>query len=65
MKGGHKPMQKGQLGHNDLLQCNVPTLIASMKGKDVVTAAAGKHHTALVLADGMSYTFGSNLTVRL
>ena len=34
-----QPPQKGQLGHGDLAQRNVPTLVEGLKGHDVVAGA--------------------------
>ncbi|DBB10767.1 hypothetical protein WJX82_005865 [Trebouxia sp. C0006] len=53
--------ERGQLGHGDLLQRNVPTIIKKLSGKKVIAGAGGKHHSAVVTSDGESYTFGSNL----
>lgn len=52
--------EKGQLGHGDLLQRNSPTVVAGLAGKKVTAAAGGKHHTAVVLDNGESWTFGLN-----
>ncbi|KAL3142373.1 hypothetical protein ABBQ38_002709 [Trebouxia sp. C0009 RCD-2024] len=53
--------ERGQLGHGDLLQRNVPTIVKGLKGMKVIAGAGGKHHSAVVTSDGESYTFGSNL----
>ncbi|DBA81433.1 TPA: hypothetical protein ACH3X1_007220 [Trebouxia sp. C0004] len=53
--------ERGQLGHGDLLQRNVPTIVKKLSGKKVIAGAGGKHHSAVVTNDGESYTFGSNL----
>ena len=55
--------QKGQLGHGDLAQRNAPTVVAALAGNTVVAGAAGKHHTAVALSSGESFTWGSNLVV--
>lgn len=52
--------EKGQLGHGDLLQRNTPTVVAGLTGKKVVGAWGGRHHTAVVLDNGESWTFGLN-----
>ncbi len=57
-------LQKGQLGHGDLAQRNAPTIVAGLAGKTVIAGACGKHHTAVALSSGESFTWGSNLTVR-
>eukprot|EP00803_Ostreobium_quekettii_P006172 evm.model.scf_450.2 EVM.evm.TU.scf_450.2 scf_450:27460-36815(+) len=53
--------EKGQLGHGDTHQRNVPTLVEALRNKNVVTAAGGRHHTVVVIDDGTSQAFGSNL----
>ncbi|KAK9917811.1 hypothetical protein WJX75_008519 [Coccomyxa subellipsoidea] len=52
--------EKGQLGHGDLLQRNVPTIVEGLKNVKIIGGAGGKHHTAVVSSDGASYCFGSN-----
>eukprot|EP00877_Chromochloris_zofingiensis_P014499 jgi/Chrzof1/9302/UNPLg00270.t1 len=52
--------EKGQLGHGDLLQRNVPTIVQGLKGMFVTGASGGRHHTAVITKDGDSYTFGCN-----
>jgi alpha-tubulin suppressor-like RCC1 family protein len=52
--------EKGQLGHGDLLQRNVPTKVAGLAGKVVTKASGGKSHTVVVTADGQSFGFGLN-----
>lgn len=52
---------KGQLGHGDTANRNVPTLVAALKDYRVIAAAAGKHHTAFVTDSGHTLTCGSNL----
>eukprot|EP00879_Flechtneria_rotunda_P014497 GHRR01015149.1.p1 GENE.GHRR01015149.1~~GHRR01015149.1.p1 ORF type:complete len:445 (+),score=126.49 GHRR01015149.1:103-1437(+) len=52
--------ERGQLGHGDLLQRNIPTVVAGLQGKAVVKACGGKHHTVVVTKDEESYSFGLN-----
>eukprot|EP00775_Hariotina_reticulata_P006166 gene6166-6404_t len=52
--------EKGQLGHGDLLQRNNPTPVSALEGKHVSAASGGKHHTAVVLQTGESWTWGLN-----
>lgn len=52
--------EKGQLGHGDFLQRNIPTVVERLKDVKIISGAGGKHHTAVVSGDGESYTFGSN-----
>ncbi|MEW5307892.1 MAG: hypothetical protein WDW38_007738 [Sanguina aurantia] len=56
---------KGQLGHGDLLQRNVPTIVEGLKGKFITTAAGGKGHTVVVTQDGESYSWGTNIMGQL
>ena len=56
--------QKGQLGHGDLVNRNMPKLVEGLAGKFVVAAAAGRFHSVVVTKDGESYAFGSNQLVR-
>ena len=57
-------LQKGQLGHGDLCQRNVPTVVEALKGLTLTAGAAGKHHTVVVTSAGDSWAFGLNSTVR-
>lgn len=52
--------EKGQLGHGDLAQRNVPTKVAALDGMFVVGASGGKNHSACVMKDGSSYAWGVN-----
>ena len=36
---------KGQLGHGDVLRCEVPKLIDVLKDFSIVNAACGRNHT--------------------
>lgn len=56
-------LQKGQLGHGDLCQRNVPTVVEALKGLTMTAGAAGKHHTVVVTSTGDSWAFGLNSTV--
>lgn len=52
--------EKGQLGHGDLTQRNMPTLVEGLEGKNIIAAAAGKNHSVVVTDDGKCWAFGSN-----
>ncbi|CAK0738461.1 hypothetical protein CVIRNUC_001046 [Coccomyxa viridis] len=52
--------EKGQLGHGDLLQRNVPTVVEGLSKHEVIGGAGGRHHTVVVTKDGASFAFGSN-----
>eukprot|EP00884_Botryococcus_braunii_P006899 jgi/Botrbrau1/1620/Bobra.0185s0035.1 len=54
--------EKGQLGHGDLVTRNNPAIVKGLTGKMVVQGSGGKNHSAIVTADGDSFTFGSNLS---
>ncbi|KAK9835229.1 hypothetical protein WJX81_007521 [Elliptochloris bilobata] len=53
--------ERGQLGHGDQTQRNVPTVVEALAGKSIVSGSGGKNHSAVLTDDGHSYTFGSNL----
>ncbi|KAK9816923.1 hypothetical protein WJX72_007117 [[Myrmecia] bisecta] len=53
--------ERGQLGHGDKLQRNVPTIVPGLNGKVAVGGSGGKHHSVVVTSTGDSYAFGSNL----
>mmetsp|Transcript_4294 Transcript_4294/g.9316 ORF Transcript_4294/g.9316 Transcript_4294/m.9316 type:complete len:473 (+) Transcript_4294:148-1566(+) len=52
--------EKGQLGHGDLVQRNMPKVVEGLKGKFITAAAGGKHHSMVVTKDGESFGFGCN-----
>ncbi|KIZ03267.1 putative Protein RCC2 like protein, partial [Monoraphidium neglectum] len=52
--------EKGQLGHGDTQQRNVPTRVAGLDGKFIIKASGGKHHSVVVTKDGQSFGFGLN-----
>lgn len=56
-------VQKGQLGHGDLCQRNIPMVVEALKGLTVTAGAGGKHHTVVVTSSGDSWAFGLNSTV--
>lgn len=58
-------MQKGQLGHGDLAQRNTPTVVKALEGKFVAGGSCGRNHTAVFLRSGETYTWGSNVVVRV
>ena len=55
--------QKGQLGHGDLRQRNVPTIVAALKNMTVIAGACGKNHSAVVTSTGDSWACGLNSQV--
>ncbi len=43
-------MQRGQLGHGDLIQRNVPSVVEALAGKEVIAGAAPiSFHTSLLM----------------
>lgn len=44
--------QKGQLGHGDLFQRNMPTLVEGLRGKPVLGGASGRHHSVIFTSSG-------------
>ncbi|KAL6651575.1 hypothetical protein ACP70R_010500 [Stipagrostis hirtigluma subsp. patula] len=52
--------QKGQLGHGDTLQRNLPTVVSGLSKSKVVKASVGRNHTVVVTDDGKSFSFGHN-----
>jgi hypothetical protein len=44
--------QKGQLGTGDLFQRNMPTVVEGLRGKKVVGASAGRHHSVVYTSTG-------------
>lgn len=51
---------KGQLGLGDVVTRSTPTLIKSLEGVNVVTAACGKGHTLFLTDKGVVYSVGEN-----
>ncbi|KYN39490.1 E3 ubiquitin-protein ligase HERC2 [Trachymyrmex septentrionalis] len=51
---------RGQLGHNELENCDNPKLIEALAGLKVVQISAGGWHTAVVTDQGDLYTWGWN-----
>ncbi|XP_071556273.1 RCC1 domain-containing protein 1 isoform X2 [Temnothorax nylanderi] len=51
---------RGQLGHNDLENCDNPKLIEALAGLKVMQISAGGWHTAVVTDQGDLYTWGWN-----
>ncbi|XP_032680006.1 RCC1 domain-containing protein 1 [Odontomachus brunneus] len=51
---------RGQLGHNDLEDCDNPRLIEALAGLRVVHISAGGWHSAVVTDQGDLYTWGWN-----
>ncbi|PNH05291.1 Protein RCC2 [Tetrabaena socialis] len=52
--------EKGQLGHGDFCQRNVPAKVAAVQGSFVIGASGGRNHSACVCEDGSSYAWGIN-----
>ncbi|CAA6673484.1 unnamed protein product [Spirodela intermedia] len=52
--------EKGQLGHGDTLQRNLPTIVYGLSKYKIVKAGAGRNHTVVVTDDGKSFAFGWN-----
>lgn len=50
--------EKGQLGHGDLVQRNMPTVVNGLS--NVLGGASGRHHTIVFTKSGESYGFGMN-----
>lgn len=55
----------GKLGHGDEENCDVPTLIIAMEGKQVKVAKAGCEHTVLLTDEQEVWTFGQGDSGRL
>ncbi|KAF5943035.1 hypothetical protein HYC85_020677 [Camellia sinensis] len=53
-------LDKGQLGHGDTMQRDMPAVVSKLSQHTVVGAAAGRSHTVLVTKDGLSFSFGWN-----
>ncbi|KAL2504013.1 Regulator of chromosome condensation (RCC1) family protein [Abeliophyllum distichum] len=51
---------KGQLGHGDTIQRDMPTIVSELSKHKVIRAGAGRSHTVLVTEDGLSLAFGWN-----
>uniref|UniRef100_A0A0D3G199 Uncharacterized protein n=1 Tax=Oryza barthii TaxID=65489 RepID=A0A0D3G199_9ORYZ len=52
--------EKGQLGHGDTLQRNLPTVVSELSKYKVIKASVGRNHTVVVTDDGKSFSFGHN-----
>ena len=46
---GYPAVQKGQLGHGDLIQRNVPTVVVALKSHKIVGGAAPLLHLMVLL----------------
>ncbi|KAK9053833.1 hypothetical protein SSX86_024908 [Deinandra increscens subsp. villosa] len=51
---------KGQLGHGDQIQRDMPTVVSALASYKIVKAASGRAHTVVVTEDGLSLSFGWN-----
>ncbi|XP_072968094.1 uncharacterized protein [Typha angustifolia] len=52
--------EKGQLGHGDTLQHNMPTIVSELSKYKIVRAGVGRNHTVVVSEDRKSFSFGMN-----
>lgn len=52
--------EKGQLGHGDLVQRDMPTRVPGLSNHRIVKAGSGRQHTVVVTEDGLSFAFGWN-----
>jgi len=52
--------EKGQLGHGDSVNRNRPTVVEELKGKFVVGAAGGRHHSLAYTREGEAWAWGLN-----
>ncbi|XP_012551520.1 protein RCC2 homolog [Bombyx mandarina] len=50
----------GQLGFGDTVTRSVPELVPELKGKNIIHAAVGRHHTLFVTDTGCVYACGDN-----
>lgn len=50
----------GQLGFGDTVPRNVPEPVPALKGKNIIHAAVGRHHTLFVTDTGTVYACGDN-----
>lgn len=55
----------GQLGHGDVVRCDKPRVIESLKHYTVVQASCGKAHTLVLTAEGILFGFGGNKMAQL
>ncbi|KAI3733244.1 hypothetical protein L1987_64464 [Smallanthus sonchifolius] len=51
---------KGQLGHGDQVQRDMPTIVSALASYKIVKAGSGKAHTVVATEDGLSLSFGWN-----
>ncbi len=56
--GGGVSYNRGQCGHGDLKDVEIPKKIDFFKGKKVVKIVCGGYHTMVVLEDNLLYGFG-------
>ncbi|KAJ4964512.1 hypothetical protein NE237_024451 [Protea cynaroides] len=52
--------EKGQLGHEDYLRRDSPTVVSGLLKHKIIRAGAGRGHTVVVTEDGNSFSFGWN-----
>ncbi|GAB1602255.1 protein RCC2-like [Argonauta hians] len=52
--------EKGQLGHGDDIQKDIPTLVESFADEVIIEAACGKNHTLFLTEKGKVYSCGDN-----
>lgn len=52
--------EKGQLGHGDTVQRDLPTIVSELSKYKIIKASIGKNHTVVVTDDGKAFSFGHN-----
>ncbi|KAL3879973.1 hypothetical protein ACJMK2_032247, partial [Sinanodonta woodiana] len=57
--------EDGKLGHGNRSPCDRPRVIESLRGKEVVSVAAGGAHSACITSNGELYTWGKGRYGRL
>ncbi|XP_060607151.1 E3 ubiquitin-protein ligase HERC2-like isoform X1 [Ruditapes philippinarum] len=57
--------EDGKLGHGNRSPCDRPRVIESLRGKEVVSIAAGGAHSACITSSGELYTWGKGRYGRL
>ena len=56
--GGGGPYNRGQCGHGDLKEVEIPKKIEFFKNKKCVKVVCGGYHTMILLDDNLLYGFG-------
>lgn len=55
----------GKLGHGSLRDEYAPKMVEALKGKNVISASAGRFHTVALTKEGQVYTWGNNIEGQL